>query len=212
MAGQTAGRVQDDAAPRVKGAGSGSSDGVVTIVKELTPLLLESRDGNTSHDPGAGKERPGEKESYPPTLDEHVSMNNDVAQDEQASSQPGSTLAIERFDRIMEQVGSRTGPHDMTVRLTVGNEESLVLGLKDLGQTVTVEVRASNQGMINLLQSQRDLIVRHLEGKDISANIVIDPNASGTPEKRDRRETRQRTLAARGKVGGGFDGLLEIFA
>ena len=109
------------------------------------------------------------------------------------SGQSGSAGTIERFDRIMEQVGSGTGPHDMTVRLTVGNDESLVLGLKDLGQTVTVEVRASNQGMINLLQSQRDVIISHLEGKDISANIVIDPNASGTPEKRDRRETRQRT-------------------
>jgi hypothetical protein len=128
------------------------------------------------------------------------------------SGQPGSTLAIERFDRVMEQVGTSTGPHDMTVRLTVGNDESLVLGLRDLGQTVTVEVRGSNQGMINLLQSQRDVIISHLEGKDISANIVIDPNASGTPGKRDRRETRQGTQAARAKAGGGFDGLLEIFA
>ncbi len=212
LAGQTAGSVQDGAAAGVKGAGSTSQNGVVTIVKELTPLLFEGRDENTSHNQAAGKESSGAKESYPLTLDEHVSMNDESTQAQQVSGQPGSTLAIERFDRVMEQVGSGTGQHDMTVRLTVGNDESLVLGLKDLGQTVTVEVRGSNQGMINLLQSQRDVIISHLEGKDISANIVIDPNASGTPEKRDRRETRQRTSAARAKAGGGFDGLLEIFA
>ena len=210
--GQAAGGVQDGAAAGTEGAGSASSDGVVTIVKELTPLLFEGRDENASHDPAAGKESAGAKEGYPITLDEHVSVNDEPTQEQQASGQPGSAGTIERFDRVMEQVGTGTGPHDMMVRLTVGNDESLVLGLKDLGQTVTVEVRGSNQGMINLLQSQRDVIISHLEGKDISANIVIDPNASGTPEKQERRETRQRTSAARAKVSGGFDGLLEVFA
>jgi len=210
--GQAAGGVQDGAAAGTEGAGSASSDGVVTIVKELTPLLFEGRDENASHDPAAGKESAGAKEGYPLTLDEHVSVNDEPTQEQQASGQPGSAGTIERFDRVMEQVGTGTGPHDMTVRLTVGNDESLVLGLKDLGHTVTVEIRGSNQGMINLLQSQRDVIISHLEGKDISANIVIDPNASGTPEKQERRETRQRTSAARAKVSGGFDGLLEVFA
>jgi hypothetical protein len=204
--------ISADAAASVGRTDSASHDGVVTIVKELTPLLFEGRDGNGSHDPAAGKESPGAKGGYPITLDEHVSVNNQVTQEQQVSGQSGSTPAIERFDRIMEQVATGTGSHDMTVRLTVGNDESLVLGLKDLGQTVTVEVRGSSQGMINLLQSQRDVIISHLEGKDISANIVIDPNASGTPEKRDRREMRQRTSGPRGKSGGGFDGLLEIFA
>lgn len=212
QAGQTAGSLRDNGAAEAKGTGAGHDEGVVTIVKELASLLPESRDRNASHDPAAGTERSGEKVIYPLTLDEHVSRNNEPAQEQQVSGQPGSTAAVERFDRVMEQVAGGTGPHDMTLRLTVGNEESLVLGLKNLGQTVTVDVRASNQGMINLLQSQRDDIIRHLEGRDITANIVIDPNASGTPEKRDRRETRQRTPAARGKAGAAFDGLLEVFA
>jgi hypothetical protein len=211
-AGETAGSVQDGAAAGAEGTGSASSEAVVTIVKELTPLLFEGRDENGSHDKAAGSESPGAKGVYPLTPDEHVSMNNEPAQGQQVSGQPAVAGTIERFDRVMEQVGSGTGQHDLTVRLTVGNGESLVLGMKDLGQTVTVEVRGSSQGMINLLQSQRDVIISHLEGKDISANIVIDPNASGTSEKRDRRETRQRTPAARAKVGGGFDGLLEVFA
>jgi hypothetical protein len=213
LAGEQTGSVQDGAATGTVGAGGASQDGVATIVKEMAPLLAESRDGNTSHDKAAGIEIPGGKEGYPVTLDEHVSMNNGLTQEQQVSGQPGSSGAIAKFDQIMEQVGSGASPHDLTVRLSVGNDESLVLGLKDLGQTVTVDVRASNQGMINLLQSQRDVIIRHLEGKDISANIVIDPHASGTPGKRDRRETKQGTLAARGKKGAtGFNGLLEIFA
>jgi hypothetical protein len=208
LAGETAGA----GTTGVKGALGPSSDGAVTVVKELASLLFEGRDGSASHDPAAGKESPGAKEVYPIVLNEHVSINDEPTQEQQVSGQQASAGTIERFDRVMEQVGGGTGLHDMTVRLTIGSDESLVLGLKDLGQTVTVEVKGSNQGMINLLQSQRDVIISHLEGKDISANIIIDPNASGTSEKRERRETRQRTSAARAKVGGGFDGLLEIFA
>ena len=208
LAGETAGA----GTTGVKGALGPSSDGAVTVVKELASLLFEGRDGSASHDPTAGKESPGAKQVYPIVLNEHVSINDEPTQEQQVSGQQTSAGTIERFDRVMEQVGGGTGLHDMTVRLTIGSDESLVLGLKDLGQTVTVEVKGSNQGMINLLQSQRDVIISHLEGKDISANIIIDPNASGTSEKRERRETRQRTSAARAKVGGGFDGLLEIFA
>ena len=112
----------------------------------------------------------------------------------------------------MQQAAGRTGGHDLTVRLTVGNEGSLVLGLKDLGSSVTVEVKASNQGMIDLLQSQRDVIVSRLEGKDINANLIIDPNASGTPEKRDKREAGQRTPGRGKQTGDGFRAFLDAIA
>ena len=103
--------------------------------------------------------------------------------------------AVEKFQQVLDQFSGKTGQHDLTVKLDIGSEGSLVIGMKDLGQTVTVEVRASHDATVSLLQSQRDTIIRHLEGKDVHANILIDPNASGTPERRDRRDAgKQRTF------------------
>jgi len=172
-------------------------DASVTIVKDLA-ALVEDREGNSSHDPRGDKEQSADTQGYPLTTGKDVSPGSAAAQEGQgtAPGQAGSTAAVERFEQIVGQLGSRPGSHDLVVKLDVGSEGSLVLGLKDLGQSVTVEVRASNQSMINLLTSQRDAIVRHLEGKDIHANIVIDPNASETPERREKREARQARAAA----------------
>lgn len=175
------------------GAGAGlKDDASMVIVKDLTALIT-GQEGNPSR--GSGSDRGGstDAQAYPLTTDKDVSPGSAATQDANGTAplQAGSTGAVERFEQIVGQLGARPASHDLLVRLNFGNEESLVLGLKDLGQSVTVEVRASNQGMINLLESQRDVIVKHLEGKDIHTNIVIDPNASATPEKRERREARQ---------------------
>jgi len=124
-----------------------------------------------------------------------------------------TTTTAERFEKMIEQFGNGTAQHDLTVKLDMGKEGSVVLGLKDLGPTVTVEVKASDQGIISLLQSQKDSIIRNLEGKDVHANIYIDPNASGTPDKRDRRETgKQRTFQPAPQGDAGFGEFLDVFA
>ena len=152
---------------------------------DLTPLL-ESPDRDKPADEAAGRERSSGGQSWPVAVDASAPTTDGSAPQQPASSQPDPSGAIERFDQVMKQAGGGKGVHDLTVRLTVGNEGRLVLGLKDLGGSVTVEVKASNQGMIDLLQSQRDVIISRLESKDIYADLVIDPNASGTPEKRDK--------------------------
>ncbi|MGD0229879.1 MAG: hypothetical protein ABSC19_05900 [Syntrophorhabdales bacterium] len=194
-------------------AGEGRIDDNATIVGEITPLI-ESRDDDPSGGAkGNNKEGPGYREAYSFTSDGNVSGVDAAGQQQkQESVHPSAAAAVEKFEQVMEQIGGKNGSHDLTVRLTMGNEESLVLGMKDHGQNVTVEVRASNQGMINLLQSQRDVIVRHLEGKDIHTNIMIDPNTSGTPGRRDRREARQRPFTSAPQDDGTFAASLEIFA
>ena len=189
-------------------AGDGRADAGSAIFADLTPLL-ESPDCDKPADEAAGRERSSDGQSWPVAIDASAPTTGGSAPQQQASSQPDPSGAIERFDRVMKQAGGATGIHDLTVRLTVGNEGRLVLGLKDLGSSVTVEVKASNQGMIDLLQSQRDVIISRLEGKDIYADLVIDPNASGTPEKRDKRETGQSMPGPRKQTDGGFRTFLE---
>jgi len=119
---------------------------------------------------------------------------------------------VDRFERIADQLASRPTGHDLTVRLSIGDEESVLLGLKDLGETVTVEVRASHHGIVSLLQTQKDAIMKHLEGKDIRTSIFIDPNASGTSERRERREARRQPFRSTRQTSNGFGEVFEVFA
>ncbi len=198
-----------------KGFATEKTDSVVTrIVKDLTPLLKGDDEGSAHHNAG-DKEQPSGQESYPFSAKVDTAGTGGAGQEQigKASGQPATTAAVERFQKIIEQFGSGSGQHDLTVKLDMGKEGSVVLGLKDLGPSVTVEVRASDQGIVNLLQSQKDSIIRNLEGKDVHANIFIDPNASGTPDKRDRGETgKQRTFQSTPEVDAGFGEFLDVFA
>ena len=198
-----------------KGFTTEKTDSVVTrIVKDLSPLLKKDGDGPL-HDNGGDKERSSGQDNYAFAAKVDTAGASGVGQelDGKASGQPTPTAAVERFQKIIEQFGSTNGQHDLTVKLDMGKEGSVVLGLKDLGPSVTVEVRASDQGIVNLLQSQKDSIIKSLEGKDVHANIFIDPNASGTPDKRDRGETgKQRTFQSTPQVDEGFGEFLDVFA
>ena len=188
--------------------------GIATMVKDLSPLLKGDDEGSTHHN-GGDRERPSGQESYPFAAKVDTAGTGGAGQEQvgKTSGQPIPSAAMERFEKMIEQFGSGTGQHDLTVKLDMGKEGSVVLGLKDLGPSVTVEVRASDQGIINLLQSQKESILRNLEGKDVHANIFIDPNASGTPDKRDRRETgKQRTFQSTPTVEAGFGEFLDVFA
>ena len=88
----------------------------------------------------------------------------------------------------------------------------MVVGLKDLGESVTVEVRASHEALISLLRSQKETIIRHLEVKDVRTNILIDPNAAGTQERRDGKESKRRLVQAVSQNEGAFGTFLETFA
>lgn len=126
----------------------------------------------------------------------------------------GVVTAADRFEKIAQQMAAgRSNGQDLTVKLDIGNNERVVVAMKDLGQTIAVEVKASHDGLISLLQSQKDAIVRELEGKDLRTNIYIDPNASGNPERRERRETaRQGRFVSTPAKAEGFSSLLEVVA
>jgi hypothetical protein len=45
---------------------------------------------------------------------------------------------------------------------------------------------------MNLLQTNKDVIIRNLEIKNINANIFIDPDGNGNFERREARRENQR--------------------
>lgn len=193
----------------------GDKDDVMatTVVHDLSQLLQNQGENASKGDTG-NKGGSSGQENYQLAGWADPGAATGAAQEQGGKVSDRSTAgeAVEKFQQVLDQFATKAGQHDLTVKLDIGSEGSLVLGMKDLGQTVTVEVKASHDSMVDLLQSQRDTIIRHLEGKDVHTNFVIDPNASGTPERRDRRETGQQSTfrSSTPEEDEGFEEFLEL--
>jgi hypothetical protein len=103
-----------------------------------------------------------------------------------------SAVMTEKIEKIIEQFTARGTSMDMVLRLKIDDRETLLVGLKNEGQKVMVDIKASNEGVTNILQTQKDVISRNLEEKRVYTNIYVDPDANGSFERREsRREDRQ---------------------
>jgi hypothetical protein len=200
----TQGNAQEDAGQTVT---------VASVVEDFSSLFEKKGEGSL-HDE-AGRKDDGGNNGLPFMTGGDASRVAGQEAKEKASVQAGGTGAVEKFQQVLDQFNMKASNHDLTVRLDIGNKESLLLGFKDMGQNIAVEVKASHQAVTDLLQSQKDAIVKHLESKDVHATIQIDPDASATTDRRDRREPRdmrQRFFAGPAQEDGGFGEYLEVFA
>ncbi len=103
----------------------------------------------------------------------------------------GSAIA-DRVAQVVEQYANKGTSMDMVMRLKIDEKETVLVGLKDDGQKVTVQIKTGSEGVMNFIQSQKDTIMRHLEGKNIYANIMVDINDQREFERRDRHEQEEK--------------------
>lgn len=191
---------------------SNTSAVVTTVVEDLSPLL-ENKNEDSRNDAGTG-EKPSRGQESQFMAGNDVSRAASQETREKATTQAPSTGAVERFERVLDQFATRASNHDLTMRLDIGNKESLLLGFKNMGESIAVEVKASHQAITDLLQNQKDVIVKHLESKDVHATIQIDPDSSATTDRRERRETRdlRQRFAGAAQEDSDFGEYLEVFA
>ena len=93
----------------------------------------------------------------------------------------------DRIEKMVEQFSSKSSPMDMVVRLKLDDRETLLVGLRQEGHKVLVDVKASNDGLASLLQAHREDISRHLQEKNIFASIFVQPDG----EKNFQRQNQQ---------------------
>ncbi len=115
----------------------------------------------------------------------------------------------DRIEKIAQDYSQRNSSTDMTVRLKM-DEGTLLVGLKDDGQRISVEIKTASEGLMNLLQAQKEEIVRHLETRNITASIFVDPEGDRNFQKRDQRNPEKRQNG-KGKEQDGFVEFLETF-
>ena len=102
-----------------------------------------------------------------------------------------TSFMTDRIEKIVEQYSNRGPQMDMVVRLKLDDKETLLIGLKHEGQKIIVDVKASNDGLVNLIQTHKDDIARHLEGKNIFTNIFVQPDGERNTSKQHDRENKK---------------------
>jgi hypothetical protein len=99
-----------------------------------------------------------------------------------------TSFVTDRIEKIVEQFSSKSSQMDMVVRLKLDDKETLLVGLRHEGQKVIVDVKASNDGLANLLQAHKDDIARHLEDKNIFTSIFVQPDGEKNFQRQNQRE------------------------
>ena len=122
---------------------------------------------------------------------------------------PFASIMTDRIEKIVEQYANKSASMDMIVRLKIDEKETLLVGLKEQGQRVTVEVKTTNESMGNFLQSQKEEIARQLEGKNVYANIYVDVQNENS-QKKDQRDNQKKQSKEQEKQD--FSGFLDAVA
>lgn len=102
-----------------------------------------------------------------------------------------TSFVTDRIEKIVEQFSGRNSQMDMVVRLKLDDTETLLVGLRHEGQKVIVDVKASNDGLVNLLQAHKDDIARNLQDKNIFTNIFVQPDGERNFERQNQRENKK---------------------
>jgi hypothetical protein len=100
------------------------------------------------------------------------------------------SIVADRLAAVAEQVGLREKPLDITLRLKMEGGESLLVGFKDQAGKIIIQVRCADQNMVNLLESQKETIVRNLEAKQISSTISVSPIEEDLTKRQGREQPK----------------------
>ncbi|MCX5810649.1 MAG: hypothetical protein NTX36_14990 [Proteobacteria bacterium] len=122
-----------------------------------------------------------------------------------------ASMITDKIEKIIGQNQLRNTPMDMVMRMNINEKESLLIGLKREGQQIFVEIKTGSSSIMNLLQANKEVIIRNLEMKNVNANIFVNPDSDGGFERRENRRENRRG-AANGKAQNNFFKLLETQA
>ncbi len=102
-----------------------------------------------------------------------------------------TSFVTDRIEKIIEQFSNRGSQMDMVVRLKLDDKETLLVGLKHEGQKIIVDVKASNDGLLNLIQAHKDDIARHLEDRNIFTSIFVQPDGENNSERQNQQQNKR---------------------
>jgi hypothetical protein len=163
-----------------------------------TDLISGDKDDLTILRSGNGGETlaHAREQHYIPAHGEQTRVANTPVEGEVAGRNDRTHLSgmlAEKIDKLVQDYNQNRTSGDMVMRLKVDGE-TMLLGMKDDGRRISVEIRTSNDGLTSFLQAEKGEIARQLEGRQVSVNIYVDPEGD-----RGNRGSDQRNQGKQGE-------------
>lgn len=175
-------------------------------VDRIIVRVADKEDPDVRNDSG---DRPGNENSL--SLHGNVrQMNGEHKPDVRAVAKNDfSATMIDKIEKIAEQYAVKNPGMDMTVKLKINDNETILVGLRDEGTSVTVEVKTANENTLNFIQSQKSDLVKNLEDKHImtTIHVDIDQDAQNRREQGKRREDNRENTEETRDFGNFFEAL-----
>lgn len=140
-------------------------------------------------------ESPATENSF--SLQGNAQRNNEQHKSEihTAGKSAFGAMMIDKIEKITEQYSGKNLGMDMTVKLKINDNETILVGLRDEGSSVTVEVKTANENTMNFIHSQKDDVMKNLQDKHImtTIHVAIDQDTQGRQQRDKNRHTDQES-------------------
>lgn len=167
---------------------------VIQVAEKEDPDLRNDADDRSANENGIGLHGNSQRNNEHGKPEVHHAAKNDFG-----------AMMVEKIEKIAEQYSGKNLGMDMTVKLKIGDNETILVGLRDEGASVTVEVKAANENTMNFIQSQKDDLMKNLEDKHIMTTIHVDIDQDAQGRQQDgRRRERDQDGAEEGQDFGAF--------
>lgn len=163
----------------------------ITGTDRIIIQVAEKEEPDLNYD---ADDRPGNNENNVSIHgNSQASNENNKPEVHHAAKNDFGAMMVEKIEKITEQYSGKNLGMDMTVKLKIGDNETILVGLRDEGTSVTVEVKTANENTMNFIQSQKDDLMKNLEDKHImtTIHVDIDQDAEGRQQHGRRREDDQ---------------------
>ena len=138
----------------------------------------------------------------------HARLNE--GQGKTSGNVPFTSVMVDKIEKIVEHYANKGVSADMVVRLKLDEKETLIVGLKDHGQTVAVEIKTTDESMGNFLSSQKGEITKQLEEKNVYANIHVDMENDNLQKRKQEERNKQKNANRERKLEDDSNTFMEI--
>lgn len=194
------------AAPNVEHAVSQDQQGLMGKTTDKTEPLSNKIEPDIARVDGFSKPRPfdgREEDSGSRQLNQNMGGQGimETVSGEKPEASSFGNIVADRIARTVEHI-AQTNRTDLALRLKIDGNESVFLEMKERAGVITIGIQCRDKALVKALESQKEVMVRNLETKNLNTSISIAGAGEDEPDghrqwRRERQEQRRDNWSGR---------------